>query len=159
MPVMTRTGRGPQQSAGFLLWHVQLRWRSAMLEAMADLDLTPAQFSLLATVMWLTEEEGLEPTQTDVARHAGTDPMMTSQVLRALETRKLLARKTDKSDRRARQVLLLAKGKQVAIAALGIVRQLDAQFFDARLPDPARFRGDLAALALPPKEARQSLPR
>jgi DNA-binding MarR family transcriptional regulator len=129
-----------------LLWRVQNRWRSVMNEALAPLALTHVQFALLGSLLWLTEEEGIEATQNHIAAHAGTDPTMTSQVLRTLEKRRLLSRRPSKEDARARVVTMLAAGRQITIAGLGIVRGVDASFFDATLEDPQTFRAELGRL-------------
>ena len=50
-------------------------------------DLTHVQFVLLTSLWWLGDHEDRPPTQARLAQHAGTDPMMTSQVTRKLETR------------------------------------------------------------------------
>ena len=71
-------------SPGFLLWHATLRWQRAMRAALAPHDLTHVQFVLLASAWWLGEQ-GEQPAQRRLAEHAGTDAMMTSQVVRALE--------------------------------------------------------------------------
>ena len=43
----------PQNSPGFLLWHVTLRWQRDIAAALAPLDLTHVQFVLLASTWWL----------------------------------------------------------------------------------------------------------
>jgi DNA-binding MarR family transcriptional regulator len=138
---------GPSASAGFLLWRVQNRWRAAMTEALAPLGLTHVQFALLASLMWLTEEQGIEATQNDIAAHSGSDVTMTSQVLRSLEARKLITRKASKEDKRARVVTILAGGRHLTMEGLAAVRKVDAAFFDAVLDDPAAFRAELKRLA------------
>jgi hypothetical protein len=42
----------------------------------------PARFVLLASLWWLSERDQQPPTQAQLAAQAGTDQMMTSQVLR-----------------------------------------------------------------------------
>jgi len=74
----------PDESPGFLLWHVTLRWQRDMAAALAPLGLTHVQFVLLASAWWLNSRDQ-HPNQLTVARHAGTDVKMTSQVLRTLE--------------------------------------------------------------------------
>ncbi len=75
-----------------LLWRVTLRWKREIVAALAPLELTHAQFVLLASSWWIGTHQDELPTQRQVAAQAGTDPMMTSQVLRALEARGLLTR-------------------------------------------------------------------
>jgi hypothetical protein len=43
----------PEDSPGFLLWHVTLRWQREIAAALAPLGLTHVQFVLLAAAWWL----------------------------------------------------------------------------------------------------------
>lgn len=83
---MSRFPEAPAASPGFLLWHVTLAWQRAIAAALAPLELTHVQFVLLACAWWL-EGHGQTPNQLDLARPAGTDVKMTSQVVRKLERR------------------------------------------------------------------------
>src|SRR5256886_16840953 len=83
----------PQDSPGFLLWHVTLRWQRAVTAALAPLDLTHVQFVLLASLWWLNEH-GEHPNQLTVARQAGTDVEMTVQGVRRPEDKSPLGRRT-----------------------------------------------------------------
>jgi hypothetical protein len=71
--------------------------------------------------------------------------MMTSQILRALEARGLVARTADKSDARARRVRLTARGRRLLAAAMPAVERADEVFFGT-LRDPAAFAGALGEL-------------
>ena len=93
----------PGNSPGFLLWQVSHAWQRAQCAALAPLDLTHVQFVLLAGVGWLQQGNELV-TQAKLSRHAGTDPMMTSQVVRHLERQELLVRE-QQQDRRKREKL------------------------------------------------------
>jgi DNA-binding MarR family transcriptional regulator len=90
----------PNDSPGFLLWHATLRWQRGVARALAPLDLTHAQFVLLACTWWLNEQ-GERPSQIALAGQAGTDIKMTSQVLRSLERKGLIEREVDPTDTRA----------------------------------------------------------
>ena len=91
----------PEDSPGFLLWHVTLRWQREIAAALAPLGLTHVQFVLLAATWWLNSR-GEDPNQLSVARQAGTDVKMTSEVLRRLEAKGLIVRTVDAADTRAR---------------------------------------------------------
>jgi DNA-binding MarR family transcriptional regulator len=93
----------PGDSPGFLLWRTTLRWQRVMTGALRPLGLTHVQFVVLASTWWLTHVALEAPTQRRLADQAGTDPMMTSQVLRALEAKNLLTRSADPTDARARR--------------------------------------------------------
>lgn len=133
-------------SLGFLLWHATLRWQRLIAEALRPLELTHVQFVLLAVLWWLVHERGERPTQRALAAQAGTDPMMTSQVVRALERKKLLARRRHPDDSRAIELDLTPAGKRLAVKAIGVVERADGEFF-AAIPDPERLTAPLLALA------------
>ncbi|MHB1740516.1 MAG: MarR family winged helix-turn-helix transcriptional regulator [Actinomycetes bacterium] len=118
----------PSQSPGFMLWHVTLRWQRLMNATLKEHGLTHVQFVLLASTWWLTEH-GEPPTQRQVADHAGTDVMMTSQVLRALQQTHHLMRDADPSDARSKRIRLTELGAQVLRDALPAVEDADLQFF------------------------------
>src|ERR1700730_16686377 len=91
--------RSAWDSPGFLLWHASLRWQREMAAALRPLGLTHVQFVLLAST-WQLASRGGRPSQRQVADHAGTNVMMTSQVVRSLEARGLLEREPDPRDTR-----------------------------------------------------------
>jgi DNA-binding MarR family transcriptional regulator len=126
----------PDDSPGFLLWHVTLRWQRDMAAALAPLDLTHVQFVLLATTWWLNSHDQL-PNQLAVARQAGTDVKMTSQVLRTLEAKALITREVDAADTRARRIRVTDRGAALAREAIAAVELADAMFFQATRDLPA----------------------
>jgi DNA-binding MarR family transcriptional regulator len=136
-PAPGRLTLGPGESPGFLLWRVTLRWQRVMVAALRPLGLTHVQFVLLASAWWLTSIAGESPTRRRLAEHAGTDPMMTSQVLRSLEARGLITRVVDPSDSRARLLGVTQSGMALAQRAIGLVEAADADFFAAAGQRPA----------------------
>ena len=84
-----RSDEHPDRSAwekpGFVLWHATLRWQRMVTAALKPIGLTHVQFVLLASA-WFLEDRTGPPSQRELAEHAGTDAMMTSQVLRSLES-------------------------------------------------------------------------
>lgn len=135
----------PEESPGFLLWHVTLRWQRDIAAALAPLGLTHVQFVLLATTWWLNSH-GEDPNQLSVARHAGTDVKMTSEVLRRLEAKDLIVRTVDAADTRARKIRVTERGGELAVQAVAAVEGVDAAFFSAS-PDPAALLAMLRPLA------------
>jgi DNA-binding MarR family transcriptional regulator len=136
----------PEESPGFLLWHVTLRWQRDMAAVLAPLDLTHVQFVLLASTWWLNSQDQ-HPNQIAVARQAGTDVKMTSQVLRALEAKGLLRREVDAADTRARLLRVTDRGADLAVRAIAAVEAADAAFFRAT-PDLAALVALLRPLGL-----------
>jgi len=122
----------PAASAGFLVWHVSHRWQSLLAERLVPLALTPAQFVVLGAVSWLTRAPGgPAPIQREVAAQAGTDPMMTSQILRTLERRRLVQRAGDEADGRVFRVAVTPAGRDLALRGVRVVHAADAEFFGA----------------------------
>jgi DNA-binding MarR family transcriptional regulator len=124
---------GPEQSPGFVLWRATLVWQRGITAALEPFGLTHVQFVLLACAWWLGREE--TPRQADVAAQAGTDPVMTSEVLRRLEAKGLVEREHDPVDRRARRIVVTSKGIRLAEEAVAAVEGVDREILgdlDAR---------------------------
>jgi DNA-binding MarR family transcriptional regulator len=148
VPRRPRTKFGaPEQSPGFLLWRVTLAWQRRLRAALEPHGLTHVQFVLLASLWWLGEREPEPPTQAALAAQAGTDPMMTSQVLRKLEARGLLDRTPDARDTRARRLQLTRAGRELVARALADVETVDADYFAPLADQHEPFVQSLAALA------------
>jgi DNA-binding MarR family transcriptional regulator len=118
----------PAESPGFLLWHATLRWQRAVTAALAPLDLTHVQFVLLACAWW-AGRQGEPPNQLALAGQAGTVVKMTSSVLAALESKRLIVRETDPRDTRAKRVAVTERGAALAPRAIEAVERADAEFF------------------------------
>ncbi len=112
------------------------------------------QFVLLASLWWLEEQASGPPSQARLADQAGTDSMMTSQVLRKLETRGLLERSPDPDDSRARRLHLTAAGRDLVALALADVERADADYFAPLADGQEAFLEALAVLATEPPENR-----
>ncbi|HEU5266113.1 MAG TPA: MarR family transcriptional regulator [Jatrophihabitans sp.] len=134
----------PDESVGLLLWQVTNGWQAAIRAALRPFELTHVQFVLLASLTWLTADEPV--TQRDLAAHAATDPMMTSQVLRALEQRALVTRRPHPGDGRAWSVSVTTRGAALANRANAAVEACDAEFFAALGTDRDAFTAGLRAL-------------
>ncbi|GHF75686.1 MarR family transcriptional regulator [Streptomyces mashuensis] len=126
----------PGESPGFLLWHATLRWQREIAAALGPLGLTHVQFVLLACTWWLNTHDE-RPNQLALARQAGTDVKMTSQVLRALETKGLIERDIDPADTRAKRLRVTSAGAELAPRAIAAVEEVDARFFDPVVRDDA----------------------
>jgi DNA-binding MarR family transcriptional regulator len=123
---------GPEASPGFLLWQVATVWQRAVRAALAEVDLTHAQFVLLISTAWLqatARASGAPVTQTLISTHAKTDAVMTSEVLRTLERKALIERVPHPTDARAKQVVLTAAGKRLSRRAIVLVEAVDEKFF------------------------------
>jgi DNA-binding MarR family transcriptional regulator len=136
----------PEESPGFLLWHVTLRWQREVAAALKPLGLTHVQFVLLASTWWLNTH-AQQPNQTVLSAHAGIDVKMTSQVIRALEQKGLLTREVDAEDTRARRLVVTEAGTALAPRAIDAVEAVDVALLNRLSKTNARaFTGALRQL-------------
>jgi len=131
-------------STGLLLWQVTNRWQAAQRAALKPFDLTHVQFVLLASLTWLDADGPV--TQRQLADHAFTDPMMTSQVLRVLESRGLIERVAHPDDKRAWSLTATTAGVKLANRANAAVEQCDRDFFSTLEADQVPFTAALRRL-------------
>ena len=118
----------PEESSGYMFMLTSNLWQRKMVKALKPTGLTPVQLVLLAGVAWLERE--FEPiTQVRLARQAKTDVMMTSQVLKKLESRGLVSKRPSESDTRANVIMLTEKGAEKVAKALRIADKVDSDFF------------------------------
>jgi DNA-binding MarR family transcriptional regulator len=132
-------------SPGFLLWQAQAIWQRRQRAALTPLGLTHAQFVLLAGATWLTQNDP-ELTQARLAAHAKVDVMMTSQVLRTLETKGYVTRTPHERDSRAMVVGVTNAGAELASRAIVAVEDVDDRFFAALGQQEASFMAALRQL-------------
>lgn len=138
---------GPQHSPGFLLWQVSSLWRRQVETGLATLNLTHAQFVILASVGWLTQS-GKGITQVELSRHCGTDITMTSQVLRTLERNGYIERRQREGDIRSKLPYLTEKGSRTIEKAIPLVESVDRKFFENLQEDEKKFIEILHKLSL-----------
>lgn len=110
------------------MWRVSNLWQRHILKALQPFDLTHGQFVILAVCAWLSDSDRLT-NQIQVAEAAGTDEMMTSQLIRTLEGRGLLTRQRHPGDGRAKSLSVTDAGYELAMSAVGAVERTDAAFF------------------------------
>jgi len=135
---------GPLASPGFWLHRAALAWLADLDARLRPLGLTHTQFTLLASTSWLTWEQ--EPvTQQEIASFAGCDRMMASRVLRSLEDRRLLERRSDAGNGRIVLVEVTVAGHDLVLAAVKAAAGTDAAFFP-EAGTRARLREELRAL-------------
>jgi DNA-binding MarR family transcriptional regulator len=117
-----------EDSPGFSLWRVSSLWQKKINAGLRPFDLTHAQFVLLASLLWLGDED-TPLTQAELASHAKMDTMMASNVLRTLEGKGLVARNPHPTDTRAKSLAVTAKGRQLAEQVVPVVENIDQTFF------------------------------
>jgi DNA-binding MarR family transcriptional regulator len=135
------------QTTGYLLWQAVNRWQRGQKKALRPFGLTPVQFLLLSGLDELFEAAGAPVTQAALARHCRTDPMMTSQVLRALQRQEFVAREAHEGDARAVALTITGPGRALVRRAVAAVAESDEAFFAALGADVPAFGDALALLA------------
>lgn len=137
----------PEESSGFLLWQVTNLWQREIKKALEVYDLTHSQFVLLASILWLMQQNE-SITQIVLSNHTKIDPMTTSTVLRTLQKKGLLQRQEHSTDTRAKTVELTPNGIEMAKLAVKTVEKFDHEFFQVLGHDTKMFNEKLNLLLL-----------
>jgi DNA-binding MarR family transcriptional regulator len=145
----------PEESPGFLLWHVTLRWQREVTTTLKPLGLTHVQFVLLASTWWLNRHDE-QPSQAALSAFASIDVKMASQVIRTLERKGLITRQIDSADTRARRLVVTDAGATLAPRAIDAVEAVDAALLEPLSRADARaFTQTLRQLRHRPNEELQ----
>jgi DNA-binding MarR family transcriptional regulator len=128
-----------------MLWRVTNSWQRAIRATLSPFGLTHVQFVLLAVLT--ATDRATAPTQRDLAEHAGTDIMMTSQVVRTLEAKGLVQRNPHPDDGRARILTPTAEGIELVNRANADVERADRDYFAALGTGVPEFTRSLGVLA------------
>lgn len=137
----------PEESSGFLLWQVTNLWQREIKKALEIYDLTHSQFVLLASTLWLMQQNE-SITQIALSNHTKIDPMTTSTVLRTLQKKGLLQRQEHSTDTRAKTVELTPAGVEMAKLAVKTVETFDHEFFQVLGHDTKMFNEKLNLLLI-----------
>ena len=141
------SGNAPDATSalpGFLLWRATNAWQRSQRAALEGLGLTHVQYALLAALGMDDARKGL--SQAEVSGRSGVDPMTTSQVVRNLEARDLVARTASDDDKRAQRVTLTAAGRSLLRKAQPKVEKADTEFFAAAGKNTAAISAGLSAI-------------
>jgi DNA-binding MarR family transcriptional regulator len=121
----------PGNSTGFSVWQLSNLWQRKLRERLDSHGVTHVQFLLLNCLAALNKNQPYAITQRMLSAFSGCDKMMTSKVLRTLESRKLVQRKNHHSDTRSRSLLLTAKGMEVLQQATASFQLAEAEVFES----------------------------
>ncbi|MFJ4209032.1 MarR family winged helix-turn-helix transcriptional regulator [Paenarthrobacter sp. NPDC089675] len=122
------------------------QWQSRQRGALKPFGLTHVQFVILAAVGWLSKDSVV--TQRTVVHFAHLDEAMTSQVVRALESRQLLRRTRSPTDGRAWELALTPAGGRLVNEAVVVVEKVDEEFFHRIASTRSLFLQQLRTLHL-----------
>ena len=126
----------PEESPGFMLWQMTMAWQDALKKALKPYNVSHIQHVILAILLWF-EKSDEAPTQISLSRMANLDKMTVSKALRSLEERSYVKRYESKTDSRAKQMELTARGRELALILVPLVEKADEIFF-AHLKGEAR---------------------
>ena len=141
-----------RESPAYALWVASNAWGRVLRRALAPLDLTGVQYTVLAAVRRLTLVEG-HVTQAEIVRFGALDPNMVSSVVRNLEHRGLLRRRSHPTDRRARVLVLTPAGERLAAEGRAAVLPALEAFFAPLAGEARHLARMLGKLSDVPEEA------
>jgi DNA-binding MarR family transcriptional regulator len=122
----------PEEGLCYRLKHAYHAWTRHFDAALRPLGLTHVQFLALYAIERHRQRDEI-PSQSQVAAATQLDPMMISKILRLLEERGYLKRSPHPDDPRANALHLTHAGDALVRAAMPVVRDAHATFFDCRL--------------------------
>ena len=117
-----------ENSPGFLLWQVTTLWQREIKNALDIVNLSHSGFVILASLLWFKEQK-IIVTQTTIIKHTKLDKMTVSKSLKTLEKNRFVLRTENKTDTRAKTIILAENGIKLAIESVKIVEDIDSKFF------------------------------
>jgi MarR family transcriptional regulator, organic hydroperoxide resistance regulator len=119
--------KAAEQSAGFLLWKASNRLQRLHGRCLADLDVTPTQFSLMTCLVYLHQNGPV--TSARIVAHSGMDKMLVSDLVAGLQKKRLLTRAANAADGRSWLIEPTPRGFTLTNSAVAKIEALDALFF------------------------------
>jgi DNA-binding MarR family transcriptional regulator len=119
-----------QTTKGFALWQLSNQWQRGINNVLKSYDLTHVQYILIEGIIQLSEIYHIV-TQNSVANHVNANIMMTSKVLRSLEEKGLVLRKSHDTDARANTIDVSKEGRTLYKKVGKSVKHYDDQFFSS----------------------------
>ena len=118
----------PQNAVGFVMWRVMHRYQREVEQALRPMDLTHLQFVTLTLVAWMAQD-GDAATQSELARFGDIHPMQVSNVLKALEQKRMVRRTPSLGNTLAKQVAMTPTGMKALREALPLVIGVQGRLF------------------------------
>ena len=112
-------------------------------ECLRELKVTPTQYSLMTCLVYLFQDGPVTPSQ--IVAHTGMDKMLVSDLVKALERKRLIRRKPNPGDGRSWLLEPSVIGVSTTNSAVKEVEALDAKFFKS-IKRLGPFHQDLLAL-------------
>ena len=109
----------------YLIRQVSNLVRTVIERGIAELDITPAQYTLMN---WLVEREAV--TSAMLARALHVSPQTMNTLISALQSRGLVARRNDAKNKRILLISLTAQGRDAVATCNRIVDGLEDEYFE-----------------------------
>jgi DNA-binding MarR family transcriptional regulator len=118
----------PENYPGFILWQASNIWYRNVKNELKSSGTTFTQFTILMSLIYLSRQNE-HINQKQIAQHAKLDTMMTSDVLKTLESKKLVTRSQNQDDKRHKSLKITQKGIDLIFEIYEHVNQADISFF------------------------------
>lgn len=135
----------PEEYPGFMLWQASNIWQRIMKSDLKEFNATYTQWIILCSLIYLSKQNQTI-NQRLIARHAKLDIMTVSDVLKTLETKKMIVRSVNPDDRRHNSLKITEKGVRMVHQIFNKVLKSDGLFFNALGMDQEKFTGLLSKL-------------
>lgn len=110
------SGSVDTKDINYLIWQIMKIWLRGKQRLLDEFGLTASQMEILSSIFHLSQVEK-DVTQILISTTAHIDPMTTSTILRNLQKKKLITRKSSKTDTRAYSVEITEEGKKLFFSA------------------------------------------
>jgi DNA-binding MarR family transcriptional regulator len=117
-----------QEGPGWLMWEATLVWKRMLDQRLEQYDLTNYQLMILNALVQISEKNEVV-NQAELAEFLRTNVMMTSNVLRTLEAKKLISRQSHPEDTRAKIIVLTSEGEDLAKKGHKEILSLNEEIF------------------------------
>jgi DNA-binding MarR family transcriptional regulator len=118
----------PENYPGFILWQASNIWCRNVKNELKGSGTTFTQFTILMSLIYLSRQNE-HINQKQIAQHAKLDVMMTSDVLKTLESKKFVTRSQNPNDKRHKFLKITSKGIDLILKIFEHVNQADISFF------------------------------
>ncbi len=128
-------------SLGFLVWKSSNKLQRLHRAALKELDLTPTQFSVLASIVYMGSLHD-KLTQSMLTQYTEMDKMLISDIIKSLVFKKLIDKEKNEEDSRSFLIWATSLGASTVNRAIKIVEKMDEDFFKP-VKDKAQFGEEL----------------
>jgi DNA-binding MarR family transcriptional regulator len=116
-----------EESLGFLLWKASNLLQKSHSAVLRDIDMTPAQFSMMTCLVYLSQSESA--TSSAISKHSGMDKMMVSDLVKTLSKKELIQTFPNSEDKRSFVIKPTTKGVRITNLAVRKIEDIDDVFF------------------------------